>query len=87
MGTILSSRFRFEEKEFSSAAPEWRNVAPGINILGTCRNRFCRAKYDVVIVQKGFYESTGGTCRLDNEITQLECPMCEQRLDKNGVQG
>ena len=55
MDTILSSRFRFEEKEFSSAAPEWRNVAPGINILGTCRNR-CRAKYDVVIVQKGFYD-------------------------------
>ena len=87
MGTVISSRFSFEELTLTSDGPEWKTVAPGINIDGICRNRFCQAKNDAVEIQIGFYDSTGGICRLDNEITQLKCPMCKQRLDKNEVQG
>ena len=87
IGTVISSRFSFEELTLTSDGPEWKTVAPGINIDGICRNRFCQAKNDAVEIQIGFYDSTGGICRLDNEITQLECPMCKQLLDKNEVQG
>ena len=76
----------FKEIKLSNSAPDWRIIAPGINFEGTCKNRFCQAENNVYI-RRGFYDSTGGTCMLNYEITQLECPICKQRLDKKDING
>ena len=39
------------------------------------------------MIQRGFYDSTGGTCMLNYEITQLECPMCKQALNQDEIHG
>ena len=83
----VSSEDNFKKVDLTTEGPEWLTVTPGINFEGTCKNRFCKAKNQIVIIQKGFYDSTGGTCMLNSEITQLECPMCKQALDKNEVNG
>ena len=83
----VSSKDSFKKVDLTSEGPEWLTVTPGINFEGTCKNRFCKAKNEIVIIQKGFYDSTGGTCVLNYEITQLECPICKQALDKNEING
>ena len=77
----------FKEEGMDNSAPDWRYVAEGVNFRGICRNSSCRAGNDVVIIQRGLYNSTGGTCTFTYEITKLECPMCKQLLNKKDVSG
>ena len=77
----------FKDIKLTSDGPDWLTLASGINFEGTCRNIFCQAENRTVVIQRGFYDSTTGICMLNYEITQLECPMCKQTLDKNGVNG
>ena len=83
----ITSEDKFKPIEFSNSAPQWRHVFDGLNFEGTCRTRACVANKKSVMVRKGFYESTGGMCMLNYEITQLECPMCENKLDKGNING
>ena len=83
----VSSKDSFKKVDLTTGGPKWLTVTPGINFEGTCKYRSCKAKNEIVIIQKGFYDSTGGTCMLNSEITQLECPMCKQELNKNEVNG
>ena len=83
----VSSEASFKDIELTYGGPDWLTVAPGINFKGTCRGRFCQAGNRTVMIQRGFYDSTGGTCMLNYEITLLECPMCKQRLDKKDING
>ena len=83
----VSSEDNFKEVKLADSAPDWKIIVQGINFKGTCRNKSCQAKNKNVIIQRGFYDSTGGTCMLNYEITQLECPMCRQTLDKDEIHG
>ena len=84
----VSSEDSFKEVKLSkTGGPVWLTLSHGINFQGTCRNRFCQAENEIVVIQRGFYDSTGGTCMLNCEITQLECPICKQTLDKDEVNG
>ena len=83
----LSSEDNFREVKLINDGLGRLTIARGINFQGTCRNRFCQAKNEIVSIQRGFYDSTGGTCMLNYEITQLECPMCKQTLDKDEING
>ena len=83
----VSSEDSFKDIKLTSDGPDRLTVAPGINFLGICRNRFCQAGNKNVYIQRGFYDSTGGTCMLNYEITQLKCPMCKQTLDKKDING
>ena len=85
--TDITSEDNFKPIEFSHSAPDWRYVDAGLNFEGTCKTRACVANKKAVLVPKGFYESTGGMCMLNYEITQLECPMCENKLDKGNISG
>ena len=68
-------------------APHWRVVREGVNFRGRCYNSDCKANNKIVYIQKGFYESTEGVCVLNNEIAQLECPICNHILDKKSIHG
>ena len=81
------SEDNFKEEKLADSAPDWRFIGRGINFKGTCRNISCQAKNEIVCIKRGFYDSTGGTCMLNYEITQLECPMCKQTLDKDEIHG
>ena len=83
----VSSEDNFKEVKLANIAPDWKIIVQGINFKGTCRNKSCKAKNKNVSIQRGFYDSTGGTCMLNYEITQLECPMCKQTLDKDEIHG
>ena len=83
----VSSEASFKDIKLTSDGPDWLTLAPGINFEGTCRNIFCQAENRTVVIQRGFYDSTGGTCMLNYEITQLECPMCKHRLNKKDING
>ena len=84
----LSSEDNFREVKLTPSDGLGRlTIARGINFQGSCRNRFCKAENEIVIIQRGFYDSTGGTCMLNYEITQLECPMCKQTLDNDEIHG
>ena len=83
----VSSGDSFKKMNLTTIGPKWLNIAPGINFQGICKNEFCQAENKIVSIQRGFYFSTGGTCMLNYEIAQLECPMCKQTLDKNEVNG
>ena len=83
----VSSEDSFKDIKLTSDGPDWLTLAPGINFEGTCRNIFCQAGNRTVMIQRGFYDSTGGMCMLNCEITQLECPMCKQTLDKKDING
>eukprot|EP00800_Vazella_pourtalesii_P016745 TRINITY_DN489_c0_g1_i4.p1 TRINITY_DN489_c0_g1~~TRINITY_DN489_c0_g1_i4.p1 ORF type:complete len:245 (-),score=34.25 TRINITY_DN489_c0_g1_i4:70-804(-) len=83
----VSSEASFKDIKLTSDGPDWLTLAPGINFEGTCRGRFCQAENRTVVIQRGFYDSTGGTCMLNYEIIQLECPMCKQTLDKDEING
>ena len=81
----VSSEDSFKEMELITGGPEWSGIYPGINFDGTCKNRFCLANNEFVSIPRGFYDSTGGTCMLNYEITKLKCPVCRLTLDKNEV--
>lgn len=83
----ITSEDKFNPIEFSSSAPEWRKVNSGLNFEGTCKQVGCAAMNRTVIVNKRFYESTGGQCMLNFEISKLECPMCNVKLNKKEVLG
>ena len=83
----ITSEDSFREVKLSNSAPDWRIIGQGVNFEGTCENRFCQAENKIVSIQRGFYDATGGTCMLNYEITQLECPICKQTLDKDEVNG
>ena len=81
----VSSEDNFEEIHLMRNGPKWLAISRGINFQGNCRNRYCQAENKLVMIQKGFYDSTGGLCMLNHEILHLECPMCKQTLDKREV--
>ena len=83
----VSSEDNFKDVHLTAGGPKWLTLAPGVNFEGTCRNGSCQRENSIVVIQRGFYDSTGGTCMLNYEIAQLECPVCEQTLDKNDVNG
>lgn len=89
MGCWISTiqQIFFKEEKLTSDGPDWRNIAEGINFQGICRNSSCKANNEFVMIQKGFYDSTDGTCKLNYGVTRLECPACKQTLDKNEVHG
>ena len=81
------SRDNFKVLELDNSAPDWRIIDQGVNFVRTCKNKSCKAKNDFVYARRGLYEESGGTCMLNYEITQLECPMCGHRLNKNDING
>ena len=83
----ITSEDKFEPINSSPTAPEWRRVSKGINFLGKCKFKDCKASNQFVYVQKGFYKETGGTCYLHFHLTQLECPMCKFKLEKQDIHG
>lgn len=40
--------------KFSTEAPEWRNIAPGLNLEGVCKNKSCQAFKKQVWINKYF---------------------------------
>ena len=86
MGTYMGYFWdRFKPVDFDYTAPDWRRVRKGLNFRGTCKNMACVANNDIVIVPKGFYDDTNGRCFVNYEVEQLECPMCDTKLDKTNV--
>ena len=83
----ITSEDKFEPINSSPTAPEWRRVSKGINFLGKCKFKDCKASNQFVYVQKGFYKETGGTCYLHFHLTELECPMCKFKLKKQNIHG
>ena len=83
----ITSENKFLPIDFAATAPNWRQVDEGINFEGTCDNVSCVANDKDVYVQRGFYESSGGVCRLSLEMNQLFCPMCGDLLLKDNIHG
>ena len=65
----------------------WREVKPGLCFTGMCLNGSCKAKNDMVVVNKGFYEKSGGVCNVNTEVYRLNCPICDQGIDTKILQG
>ena len=82
----VTSEDKFKPIEFE-CGPQWRAVSLGLSFTGTCKQVGCDALNDTVLVNKGFYKSTGGHCMLNFEISKLECPMCNVKLNKKEVIG
>lgn len=64
------------EVNFSSTAPDWRSIAPGLNLEAVCQNLGCasnKAQDNVVYIKKGF-----GDFNLNKECKVSVCPSCEQ---------
>ena len=75
----------FKKRNLYTEGPEWCTIPSGMSFRGTCKNFLCQARNQSVNIQKGFYDSTGGKCMLNYEITQLKCPVCEETLGLNEV--
>jgi hypothetical protein len=73
MFTDVTRTEDLREAKFSSDAPKWRIVHPGLNIAGTCYNQSCPANNDEV------------TCPVGDNVFDLSkdesiCPMCKHRV-------
>ena len=87
MGGSWFSKLSFVEQSFSTTAPDWRNVSPGLNINGRCHNYSCKANNENVWISKGFCEDSGGSCNLNAEVNNLKCPICSQKIYSHTVSG
>ena len=83
----LTSGDKFLPIDFAATAPNWRQVDEGVNFEGSCSNVSCVANDQDVYVQRGFYDSSRGVCRLSLELDQLLCPMCGVKIDKDNIHG
>ena len=83
----LTSVDKFLPIGFATTAPNWRQVDEGLNFEATCCNVACVANNKGVYVRRGFYESSGGVCRLSLEINQLFCPICSEKLGTDNIHG
>ena len=65
----------------------WRKVKPGLCFTGVCLNTSCKAKNDIVVVNRGFLEERKGICVVNIVMHQLNCPMCDKEIDTSILQG
>ena len=65
----------YSKRGFSSEAPKYRIIGPGVNFEGICRNSECEAYNNKAWARKGFGEFNTGTV-----IHECLCPLCEGRL-------
>ena len=65
----------------------WRKVESGLCFTGVCLNTSCKAKNDIVAVNKGFLEERKGICVVNIVMHQLNCPMCDKEIDTSILQG
>jgi hypothetical protein len=61
-------------ENFSSQAPNWRIVIPGLNLYGKCDTPTCKAYKNVIWTQKGM-----GTFNIGKETKTSKCPMCNAK--------
>lgn len=59
-----------KQQIFTSGAPEWRRVSPGLILLAECTNPMCEAGGDAIAINKEMCES------FDIINASAQCPMC-----------
>jgi len=70
----VSDSRAFRTHEWSSHAPKWRRVSPGLCLEGRCTNDGCQAYNEMVIVNMGYRRFD----LLVDPVDGIKCPMCRK---------
>ena len=62
-------------------------ISPGATFLAYCANTRIHDNVIPILIPKGFYPNSHGQFTLNEEVNELECPICRQMISNNNPVG
>lgn len=82
--TNVHKKKKFKENKLVLSTITWREVKPGICFVGVCVENDCKARNDIVVINRGFNEYG---FVLNYVVHHLNCPKCEKEINTKILQG
>ena len=81
---MFTKKKKFKKLKLVSGTITWREVKPGICFVGVCVENDCKARNDIVVINRGFNEYG---FVLNYVVHHLNCPKCEKEINTKILQG